>query len=74
MTVYELIERLKVMDPNLTAVQRRGENGGRYHYQSMDGWWPQHVELVIDEHPLNAGLYFEPGRNDGRERFEALEI
>ena len=74
MTVAELIERLQEMEPELRVVQRRGEGGGRYTYRSMDGWCPQRLELVIDEHPLNAGFYFEPGHNDDRERFEALEL
>lgn len=74
MTIGELIERLQSMDPSLTVVKRRSEGSGRFSYSSMDGWWPAFVELVTDEHPLNAGVYFEPERGDDRPRFDALEL
>jgi hypothetical protein len=64
MTVGELIDRLKEMDPNLLVLKYQPNSES---WVSMDGWWPQ---VVTVEH-LSEGRYVEARF---RASIEALEI
>ena len=75
MNIGEFIEQLKTMPPETMVIKRRSEGGGRYRWDSMDGWSPQMVDVVPSSNVLNEGVYCEPGRwSKDQTPIEALEI
>jgi len=74
MTIADLIKELKRFPPETLVVKYRDHGNGAYHWDTMDGYWFQLVDVVPESGGAYANGRYHKARPGDEETIEALEL